>query len=148
MNSCMNLEELQRLITEAMRAKDSAKLSTLRLIKVALQNEAIGLGHPLSDVELQAVLRRELKKREESVTAYTEAGRLEMADLEQTEADMLRSYLPQPLGIEEIRSAALTLIKESGSIPQAGPLIGSLMKQLGSRADGGDVSKVVRELLA
>lgn len=139
--------EVTRLISDAMRAQDAAILSTLRLLKVALQNEKIALGHILSDDEAQTVLRRELKKREESISAFTQAGRAEMAQGEEAEAALLRSYLPAQLNSEQIRAAAKTLIEEKGGSLQPGPLIGMLMQQLKGRADGNEVSRIVRELL-
>lgn len=140
--------QLQLSINEALRAHDAPKLSTLRLIKVALQNEVIKLGHSLSDSETQTVLRRELKKREESITAFTAVGRMEMAELERVEAALLSSYLPAQISSDEIRSIAQSLILEQSGTPQAGPLIGQVMKKLAGQADGNEVSRIVQELLS
>ena len=140
--------QLQLSINEALRAHDAPKLSTLRLIKVALQNEVIKLGHPLSDSETQMVLRRELKKREESITAFTAVGRMEMAELERVEAVLLSSYLPAQISSDEIRSIAQSLILEQSGTPQAGPLTGQVMKKLAGQADGSEVSRIVQELLS
>ena len=142
----LDLEQLQLSINEAMRSRDAAKLSTLRLIKVSLQNEAISLGHPLDEQDIQIVLRRELKKRDESIVAFRAAGRQAMLDIETAEAELLRSYLPKPVSDEEIQQAASTLI--SSGIVQAGPLTGILIKQFKGQADGVAVSRIVRDLLA
>lgn len=138
-------EQVQGDIKAAMKAGDKARVGALRLVLSELQKDAKeGKG------DEQAVLRRERKRREESATAYTEAGRPELAEAERFEAELISGYLPQDLSEEELAAAVQAAISETGasSPKDMGRVMQAVMAATGGRADGKRVSALVRESLA
>ena len=95
-------EQIQKDIVTAMKARDEQRLSTLRMVKSALQNRKIEKMAELDDKESQAVLSTLIKQRKESIEQFTKGGRQEMADKEAAEAALIESYLPKAAGEEEI----------------------------------------------
>ena len=134
---------------EAMKARERGRVNALRMVSSALSNEQINLGHELTEEEEIAVLRRQLKQREESAEAYREAGRAEQADSEATEAAVIRGYLPEPMGREELERVADRAIEETGAsgMKDMGNVMGRAMELSENRAEGKELSQVVRERL-
>lgn len=134
---------------EAMKARDKSRVETLRMVRSALGNEQIQLGHELSRDEEIAVLRRQLKQREESAEAYEKAGRAEQAESENAEAEMIRGYLPAPMSREELESIADRAIQETGAtgMKDMGNVMGRAKELSENRAEGRELSTVVRERL-
>jgi uncharacterized protein len=134
---------------EAMKARDKSRVNALRMLRSALGNEQIQVGHELSEDEEIAVLRRQLKQREESAEAYREAGRAEQADSETAEAEVIRSYLPAPMSREEIERVADQAIEETGAagMKDMGSVMGRAKELSENRAEGRELSAVVRERL-
>jgi uncharacterized protein YqeY len=141
-------EQLSADLVNAMRAKDTRTISTLRLFKSSLHNETIALGHELSDEERVIVLRRELKKRRESADVFAKAGRIEQAENELQESRILEHYLPTQVTrdqiIEQGRHFAATLPDRGPK--QRGNLIKALLQHFGSSADGSLIAQVAQEL--
>lgn len=133
----------------AMKARDKSRVNALRMLRSALGNEQIQVGHELSEDEEIAVLRRQLKQREESAEAYREAGRAEQADSETAEAEVIRSYLPAPMSREEIERVADQAIEETGAagMKDMGSVMGRAKELSENRAEGRELSAVVRERL-
>lgn len=148
----MNLkEQLHSDLTDAMRAKDDVRRSTLRMALTSVTNEEVAgkQARELSDDEVLKVLARELKKRREAAAAYTDAGHPDRAASELAEAAVLEAYLPAQLDDEELVALVSSAISESGaSGPQA---IGQVMKvvqpKVAGRADGGRVAAEVKRQL-
>src|ERR1700740_2924175 len=92
------VEQIQKDITAAMKAREEQRLSTLRMVKTALKNREIEKMAPLDDKESQAVLATLIKQRKESVEQFTKGGRQEMADKEAAEIVLIESYLPRAAG--------------------------------------------------
>lgn len=134
---------------EAMKARDKSRVETLRMVRSALGNEQIQLGHELSRDEEIAVLRRQLKQREESAEAYEKAGRAEQAESENAEAEVIRRYLPAPMSREELESIADRAIQETGAtgMKDMGNVMGRAKELSENRAEGRELSAVVRERL-
>lgn len=134
---------------EAMKARDKSRVETLRMVRSALGNEQIQLGHELSRDEEIAVLRRQLKQREESAEAYEKAGRAEQAESENAEAEVIRGYLPAPMSREELESIADRAIQETGAtgMKDMGNVMGRAKELSENRAEGRELSTVVRERL-
>lgn len=134
---------------EAMKARDKSRVETLRMVRSALGNEQIQLGHELSRDEEIAVLRRQLKQREESAEAYEKAGRAEQAESENAEAEVVRGYLPAPMSREELESIADRAIQETGAtgMKDMGNVMGRAKELSENRAEGRELSAVVRERL-
>src|ERR1051325_11562366 len=97
-------EQIRADLTEAMKARDAERTSTLRMLQSALKYEQIEKGHELSDEEAMAVIRKGVKQRHDSIEQYTKGNRPELAAKEQSEMDLLKRYLPAELSDEELES--------------------------------------------
>ena len=139
-------EDVARDTKEAMRDRDKGRVTALRMISAALKNAEIEKGQPLNDDEEMAVLRRQVKQREESAEAYRNAGREEQAEAEAREAEMVRVYLPTPLSDEELEALVDRAIAETGatSMREMGAVMGRANAMAAGRADGRKLSGVVR----
>jgi uncharacterized protein YqeY len=154
-NPLMSLtEQIQKDIVTAMKAKDEARLSTLRMVKSALQNRKIEKMAELDEKESQAVLATLIKQRKESVEQFTKGGRQEMADKEAAEIVLIETYLPKAAGDEEIAAGVKAAIAEM-TPPPAIKDMGTVMKAAmarfaaaGMRVDGKVVSEAVKKELA
>ena len=134
---------------EAMRNRDKSRLGALRMLSAALQNAEIDKGQPLNGEEEAAVLRRQLKQREESAEAFRSAGRGEQAAGEAAEAEVVRAYLPAPLSDAELEEIADRAISETGatSMRDMGAVMGRATAMAEGRADGRRLSQLVRSKL-
>ena len=143
-------EQLQADMKTAMRDGDTQRRDTLRMVIAAAQNAAKEKREPLSDEETLAVITREVKKRRESIKAYGDAGRTDLADKEQAEIDILAPYLPQQMSEDEVRALVIEAIAATGaSSPRdMGRVMGQLMPKVKGRADGKLVSSLVNQELA
>lgn len=143
----------QRIVddmTAAMRAKDAARLSTLRMVKAAMMNRQIDKGGELTDEELAKLLGSLLKQRRDSVEQYEKGGRAELAAKERAEISVIEAYLPQAATREEIEAAVVAAIAETGATSMKE--MGAVMKAAGARlagraADGRVVSEIVKARL-
>jgi uncharacterized protein YqeY len=151
-----NSELKQRLhddMTAALKARDDIRKSTLRMALTAVTKAEVAgkEARELSDAEVLDVLTAEAKKRRESVTAYRDAGRAELADKEQAEADILAEYLPEQLTAEEIAALVTETIAATGAAelgPRGiGKVMGALQPKVKGKADGGAVSAEVKRQL-
>lgn len=136
----------------AMRAKDTSTLNTLRMLKSAIKYEAIqkhGADGQATDDEIIAVIRREIKKREDSIAAFTQAGRADQAAAESTEIDLLKTFLPAALTEEELDAIVTAAIAEVGATSRA--QMGAVMKlasaKAAGRTDGKTLSALVQKKL-
>src|ERR1700758_1401527 len=128
------VEQIQKDITAAMKAKEEARLSTLRMVKSALKNRQIEKMAPLDEKESQAVLATLIKQRKESVEQFTKGGRQEMADKEAAEIVLIESYLPKAAGEAEVVAGVKAVIAEMGS-PTLKEM-GTVMKNAMARFSG------------
>jgi uncharacterized protein YqeY len=148
-----NLVTISERLTEdmksSMKAGDSGRTGTLRLLRGALKNEEIKSGHVLSEDEAMKVLVREAKQRRDSIEAYEKARRDDLVAQEQSELDVIGEYLPNAMSEEELIGLVDLVIAElgAGDMKQMGAVIGAVMKQAGAAADGGMVSRLVKERL-
>lgn len=138
----------------AMRARDSLKVDTLRMLITSMTNEMKKGGRMLieglPDEEVITIIRREMKKREEAGAAFLSAGRAEQAAKEADEYNILISYTPPLMSEEDVRKVVLQKKEDLGITDKsgAGILMGRVMKELSGKADGGMVKKVVDSLFA
>jgi uncharacterized protein YqeY len=153
-NSPMPLvDQIQKDITAAMKSRDEARLSTLRMVKSALQNRQIEKMAPLDDKEAQQVLSTLIKQRKDSIEQFTKGGRKEMADKEAAEITLIETYLPKAASEADIAAGVKATIAEMGSPTMKD--IGTVMKNAmarfaanGVRVDGKVVSDLVKRELA
>jgi uncharacterized protein YqeY len=149
---------LQQQITEdmknAMRAKDSAKLSTIRMLTAALKQKEVderrGVDHPLTDADVLAIVDKLVKQRRDSVAAFEKAARSDLVEKEQAEIVVLSAYLPQALSEAELAEEIAKTVAALGvSRPQAmGKVMADLKPRLAGRADMTRVSGLVKAALA
>lgn len=143
-------------LTTAMKAREKERTGTLRMLLAAIQTEETsGSKHELTDEDVLKVIAREIKKRRESAEVYAEAGRLELADAETNEANILAEYQPQQLNDDELAALvaeAVAQVKaelgEDVSMKQMGQVMKLATAQAAGRADGKRLSTAVRAALA
>jgi uncharacterized protein YqeY len=143
-------QQLQADMKSAMRDGDAERRDTLRMAIAAVQNAAKDKRADLTDEEALVVLTRQVKTRRESIKAYTDAGRDDLAAREQAEIDVLQPYLPEQLGEDEVRTLVAEALAATGasSPKDMGRVMGALMPKVKGRADGKLVSEIVNEELA
>jgi uncharacterized protein len=134
----------------AMRERDGERRDALRLILASLRSAEKELQRPLHDEEELQVLQRERKRRVEAAEAFRTGGREEQAEGEERELAVLEEFMPEPLTEEELETIIDDAIAECGatSLRDLGRVMADVMPQIAGRADGGDVSQLVREKLA
>ena len=138
-------------MTAAMKAKDAARTSTLRMLKAAIVNRQIEKGGELDDEEMSKLLRSQVKQRRDSVDQYQKAGRQELVEKETAEIAVIESYLPQAASPEEIEQAVTAAVAETGatSMKEMGAVMKATMALLtGKNPDGRLVSETVKKKLA
>jgi uncharacterized protein len=146
------IDDIQKHITEAMKARDELRLSTLRMVKTALKNREIDKMAPLDDKESQQILTTLIKQRKESIEQFTKGGRQEMADKEAAEITLIEAYLPKAAGQAEIEAGVKAAIAEMGSptLKDMGTVMKNAMARFaaaGMRVDGKVVSEAVKKEL-
>ena len=145
-------EKLQNDLTEAMRARDEVRSSTIRMILTAIKNEEVSgkEARELSDAEVITVLSREAKKRREAAEAFEQAGAKDRADMEKAEGVVIAEYLPVQLSESEIKEMINAAIAETGATgpQQIGLVMKSIQPKIAGRADGGVVSSLVKAALS
>ncbi len=146
-------EQIQKDLTEAMKARDERRLSTLRMVKAALKNREIEKRAPLDDKEAQQVLSTLIKQRKDSIEQFTKGGRLELAEKEAAEIIVIESYLPKQAGEEEMRATVRAVIAEMGTptLKDVGAVMKNVMAKFavaGQRVDGKTVNEMVRKELS
>jgi uncharacterized protein YqeY len=146
-------EQLERDLKAAMLAGDKFKTEVIKGIKSALQYEAVSQrseDRSLNDEQVQKVLARESKKRQDAVELYKNAGEQVRADKESAEKEIIDAYLPKQLSEDEINKTVLEEIENSGASSQAdmGRVIGAVRSKLGASADGAVIARLVKEKLS
>jgi uncharacterized protein YqeY len=145
------LEQLNQDMKQAMKNKEKDKLIVIRMVKAALQNEAIKLGkNELSEEEDLTVLSRELKQRKDSLQEFKNADRLDLVEKTQAEIDILVDYMPEQLSEEEVSEIVKQTISEVNASSKAdmGKVMGALMPKVKGKADGSLVNKLVQQQLS
>ena len=145
-------EKLQNDLTEAMRARDEVRSSTIRMVLTAIKNEEVSgkEARDLSDAEVITVLSREAKKRREAAEAFEQAGANDRAANEKAEGVIIAGYLPAQLSEAELKELIASAIAETGATgpQQMGLVMKSIQPKIAGRADGGIVSSLVKAALS
>jgi len=133
-----------------MRAKDSARLSTLRLLTAAMKQKEVDERIELDDAQVLAILEKMIKQRRESIAQFEKAARQDLVDKEKAEVAVLSAYLPQRLSDAEIQKAIETVISETGAsgAKDMGKVMAALKTRLAGRADMGQVSNLAKSKLS
>jgi uncharacterized protein YqeY len=144
---------LKQQITEdmktAMRAKDSVRLGTIRLLQAAMKQKEVDERVELDDVMVIAIVDKLIKQRKDSVAAYQSAGRQDLADIETAEMAVLQAYLPQRLNAQEVQQAVAAIVADLGASGPGdmGKVMAAVKIQLAGKADMGEVSAAVKAAL-
>ena len=134
----------------AMRAKDSERLGTIRLLLAAAKQKEVDERVVLDDVAMIAIVDKLIKQRKDSITAFTQAARMDLADKEAAEVKVLEAYLPQRLSAEEVTAAVRAIVTDLGAKGPGdmGKVMAAVKSQLAGKADMGQVSAAVKAALA
>jgi len=136
-------------LKQAMRDGDKVKRSVIRLAMAAIKNTEIARQAVLEDGDVLGVIAKEIRQRKESIEAFKQGGRQELAAIEEAEMAVLEQYLPQQMSRDEITAEARRVIEEVGaeSIRDKGKVMPPLIAKLKGKADGREINEVVTELL-
>jgi uncharacterized protein YqeY len=145
-------ERLDSDLKEAIRAKDAARLSVLRMLKSALKYAAIaksGTEAELTEAEAVQVIRKQVKQRRDSIESFEKGGRADLASKEKEELSMLSAYLPQAMGPDELAKVVSETIAEVGvtSKAQMGPVMKAVQAKVAGRVDGKTLNAEVQKQL-
>jgi len=141
---------IQEDVKTAMRAHERERLATLRLVTAAIKQKEVDERIDLNDEQVLAVLDKMVKQRRESIDQYEKAGRDDLAAKEMAELNLIQTYLPEPLGEDELAALIRSTISEVGAsgIRDMGPVMNALRGQVQGRADMKAVSQAVKEQLS
>jgi uncharacterized protein len=148
-------ETIKNQIKDALRAKDAIRLETLRGLNALALNEILsagGTGEFLPDEKMQALVKRSVKQRKDSIEQFTKGGRDDLVSKERAELSILETFLPSMMPLEEVKIIVrqrIDTLKAQGTFdPKAsGKIVGMIMKELAGKADGSDVKTAVEEVL-
>jgi uncharacterized protein YqeY len=142
-------ERVQEDMKAAMRAKDQARLSAVRLLLAAMKQKEVDERIELADADVLGIIEKMVKQRRESIAQYEKASRQDLADQEKFEIGVLQAYLPQQMGEAEIAQAIAAAVAESGAsgVKDMGKVMALLKPRLAGRADMGKVSGLVKAKL-
>ena len=143
-------EQITEDMKTAMRAKDSERLGTIRLLLAALKQKEVDERIELDDAMVVAIVDKLVKQRKDSVTAFTQGGRVDLADKEAAEIKVLEVYLPQRLGADEVAAEVKAIVAELGAKGPGdmGKVMGAVKAKLAGKADMGQVSAAVKAALS
>ncbi len=136
-------------IKDAMRAKDVQRRNTLRNIQVAVKDIEVNERREVTDADVEAILMKYAKQREDAMKQFQEAGRDDLVAQEKAELVIVKAYLPEPMSDEELEEVLKEIIASVGatSMKDMGKVMGTAKKTIGSRADGGRINICVKALL-
>lgn len=142
-------EKIDQDRTDAMKAREVLKLSTLRMLSASIKNAQIAKLDELTDEEVLKVLRTEKKKRIEAAEAFTKGGKIDLAEQEKKELGFIEAYLPKQMSDEELAGIVTKVLAEGNftEMAQFGQAMSNVMKEISGRADGQVVQAKVKELL-
>lgn len=144
------ITQLKSELRSALLEKASSTATTLRMLLSVIKNEEIAAGKELSEEKILSIIKTEVKKVRDSIQQFTAAGRDDLVEHEQQDLAVLEKYLPEQMSEDEIRKVVETIIPETSAqgMRDMGMVIGAVMGKHGNEADGGVVSKIVREELS
>jgi uncharacterized protein YqeY len=143
-------DQITEDMKSAMRAKEADRLSTIRMLLAACKQREVDERIVLDDAAVIGIVDKLIKQRKDSIAAFTQAGRMDLADKESAEVTVLEAYLPQRLSAQEIQDAVAALVAELGASGPGdmGKVMGAARARLAGKADMGLVSAAVKKALA
>lgn len=145
----MILESIDELLKTSLKAGNSEMVSVLRFLKSAIKNAEIEKQNKLNEKDIIGVLRKEAKKRQDSIALYQDGGRVDLAEKEKKELAIIERFLPQAMSETDASLVADRIIKETGAktIADMGRVMAGVLASIGDRADGSMISLIVRSKL-
>lgn len=146
----MNLkDQLKSDVKDAMRAKEIIKRNTLRNIQASIKQIEVDERRDVSDADIEAIMMKYLKQREDAKSQFADAGRNDLVEKEDAEIAIVQSYLPKPMDDTELASTLKNIIGLVGaeSMKDMGKVMATAKNEIGSRADGGRINQCVKKLL-
>lgn len=142
-------DQITEDMKSAMRAKDSARLGTIRLLLAAIKQKEVDERIVLDDAQINAVIDKMLKQRRDSISQFESAGRQDLVDAEKAELEILTAYMPQQLGADEVRAVIAEVIAAVGATGSAdmGKVMGPLKAKLAGKTDMAAASALVKAAL-
>ncbi len=143
-------DQLEFDLAEAMKLRDEVRITTLRLLKSAMKNYEIELGHDLTMPEALAVLQKEAKKHQDSISSYQTASRQDLVDEEKAELEVIEQYLPEQMSQEQIEKAVASAITEINAQGPAdmGKVIGMVFQKTNGQANASIIAQVAKQKLS
>lgn len=143
-------EQIKNDIKDAMRAKETVKRNTLRNIQAAIKQIEVDERRDVSDADVETIMMKYLKQREDAKTQFSDAGREDLVEKEDAEIAIVKAYLPEPMDDEELKTVLKEVIASVGaaSMKDMGKVMGAAKSAIGSRADGGRINVMVKKLLS
>jgi len=143
-------ERLVNDLRDAMRSNDGLRKDAIRMVRAALQNAEIEAHQPLDDTQIEQIISRDIKRRQESIELLRQAKRPELIKIEESSIALLQAYLPEMMSREQVEAAVCAVIARVGatSTAQMGAVMREAMAELKGRADGRLVNEVVRAQLS
>lgn len=143
-------ERIEKDYVTAFKAKKTDEVAVLRMLKAAVKNKQVELRRELADNEILDVVARQVKQRLESIDQFRAAGRRDLADIEERELLVLRTYLPAPLSSQELAEAVDSIIQNTGAcgVKDMGRVMSALLVDYAGRVDGKEASLLVRTKLS
>jgi len=139
-------DQVRADLTESMKARSAERTSVLRMLQAAIKNEQINLQHELADEEVMTVIRKAVKQRLDSIEQYTKGNRPDLAAKEQSELEILKTYMPPELTDEEIESGVREIVASTGA--QSKKDMGKVMKEATARYKGRVNGKKIQEIVS
>ena len=142
-------QQIKNDIKDAMRSKNKIKRDTLRNIQAAVKQIEVDERRDVTDTDLENIMMKYLKQREDAKIQFADAGREDLVEKENAEIAIVKVYLPEPMNDEELESAVKEVIisVNAESMKDMGKVMGGAKKAIGSRADGGRINQMVKKLL-
>ncbi len=147
----MNLNaQIKSDIKDAMRAKDTQKRDTLRNIQVAIKDIEVNERREVTDADVEAILVKYAKQREDAMAQFKEANRDDLVEKEKAELVIIKAYLPEQMSDEELEATLKEIVAQTGAttMKDMGKVMGAAKSAIGSKADGGRINVCVKNLLA
>ncbi len=143
-------QQIKSDIKDAMRAKDTVKRNTLRNIQAAVKQVEVDERRDVTDTDLETIMMKYLKQREDAKTQFADAGRDDLVEKEDAEIAIVKAYLPEPMDDAELENVLKEVISSIGaeSMKDMGKVMGAAKSAIGSRADGGRINIMVKKLLS
>lgn len=141
------MQTIESARIQAMKEKNTAALSTLRVLLSALKNKQIDAAEPLTDEEVQKVVAMQVKQLKDANSEFEKGGRDDLIEANNAEIQILNQFLPEQLSEEELKTIISGVVAAAGENPQFGQLMGAAMKEVAGRAEGNTVRTVLQSML-